>query len=214
MTGTAYALPGTAVQDGAGACASAHFPRALPVFASLFFAWGFITVIVDPLIPAVRAAFRLSYSQALLTQFFFFAAYGLVSVPAGMLLARAGYLRATLTALAAMALGYLLVWGGAARQSYDLILASLFVAASGTTLLQVAANPLVSLVGALGAAAARLNLAQAANSLGTVLGLLVGACPAAEPVPLSAASLPGWQALARWRICAAGLPPRGRGPLR
>ena len=164
-----------AVGWGAGALDQRRFPPALSAIASLFFAWGFVTAIVDPLIPAVRAAFRLTYSQALLTQFFFFAAYGLVSVPSGAVLARLGYWRATLIALGAMAVGCAIVWRGATGESYGVILAGLFVIASGTTLLQVAANPLASLVGAVDAAAARLNFVQAANSLGTVLGPLVGA---------------------------------------
>ena len=96
-------------------------------------------------------------------------------MPAGKLLATVGYWHATLIALGIMALGCGTVWGGATRASYDLILLGLFVIASGTTLLQVAANPLASLVGAVEAAASRLNLAQAANSLGTVLGPLAGA---------------------------------------
>ena len=69
---------------------------------TLFFAWGFITAMIDPLIPSVRAIFNLSYTQSMLTQFAFFMSYGIVSLPGAALVARAGYGRSILIALVAM----------------------------------------------------------------------------------------------------------------
>jgi len=143
--------------------------------ASLFLAWGFITSMNDPLIPAVRAVFELSYAESLLTQFAFFIAYGLFSIPAGRLLHRVGYGTSIVLALLAMIVGCLCMPLATELESYAFVLFALFVVASGMTLLQVAANPLVASLGSLEHAHFRLTLTQAFNSLGTVLGPWVGA---------------------------------------
>ena len=143
--------------------------------ATLFFAWGFITSTIDPLIPAVRAIFRLNYAESLLTQFAFFIAYGLVSLPAGRLVARVGYGHAIVIALLAMTVGCLCMPLATAIESYAVVLVSLFIIASGMTLLQVTANPLVASLGPPSRAHFRLTLTQAFNSLGTVLGPWLGA---------------------------------------
>jgi FHS family L-fucose permease-like MFS transporter len=57
---------------------------------TLFFGWGFVTAVIDPLVPAVRSIFTLSYTESTLTQFAWFIAYGLVSLPAAAILARLG----------------------------------------------------------------------------------------------------------------------------
>jgi MFS transporter, FHS family, L-fucose permease len=142
---------------------------------SLFFAWGFITSMNDPLIPAVRAIFELNYAESLLTQFAFFIAYGLFSLPAGRLVARLGYGNAIIVALAAMMAGCLCIPLATSIESYEIVLLALFVIASGMTLLQVAANPLVARLGSAEQSHFRLTLSQAFNSLGTVLGPWLGA---------------------------------------
>jgi FHS family L-fucose permease-like MFS transporter len=142
---------------------------------TLFFAWGFVTSMNDPLIPAVRAIFELSYAQSLLTQFAFFIAYGLFSVPAGRLLGNIGYGRAIAFALLAMTVGCLCIPLATEIESYTVVLVSLFIIASGMTLLQVAANPLVAALGGVARSHFRLTLSQAFNSLGTVIGPWFGA---------------------------------------
>jgi MFS transporter, FHS family, L-fucose permease len=142
---------------------------------TLFFAWGFVTSVIDPLIPAVKSVFTLSYAESMLTQFAWFIAYGLVSLPAAVLLARLGFVSSIIAALAAMVLGCLLVPVATMLDLYPGVLLALFVIASGVTLLQVAANPLVAVLGAPERSHFRLTFSQAFNSLGTVIGPYLGA---------------------------------------
>lgn len=136
---------------------------------TLFFAWGFITASVDPLIAALKSIFQLSYAEVMLTQFAFFMAYGLVSLPGAALVARLGYLRSILVALAVMVVGCLWVPIATHAQAYALVLVALFIIASGITVLQVAANPLAARMGAPDLSHFRLTLSQAFNSLGTTV---------------------------------------------
>lgn len=165
MAGGAGGEPTTAAPARAGM---------MPWVVCLFFAWGLGTVLVDTLVPKLKALFSLSYTEVMLTQFCFFLAYLLMSVPAGLLLARLGYVRGILVGLAVMALGCLLFTPAAAGGVYPGFLLALFVMASGITLLQVAANPLVALLGSAAGSHSRLVLAQAFNSLGTFIGPLLG----------------------------------------
>jgi FHS family L-fucose permease-like MFS transporter len=141
---------------------------------TLFFTWGFITSMIDPLVPSVRAIFSLNFTESLLTQFAFFLAYGVLSLPGGMIVARWGYAGAILGALLAMVAGCLIITLATVLDTYALVLAGLFVIAGGITVLQVAANPLAAALGSRERSHFRLTLSQAFNSLGTVLGPLVG----------------------------------------
>lgn len=141
---------------------------------TLFFAWGFITDMIDPLIPSVRQIFNLSYTESMLTQFAFFMSYGIVSLPGAALVARAGYGRSILIALVAMFLGCLIVPVATALKRYELILVALFVIGSGITVLQLAANPLAAVLGPPGRSHFRLTFSQAFNSLGTVIAPYLG----------------------------------------
>jgi len=142
---------------------------------TLFFAWGFITSMVDPLIPSVRAIFSLNYTESMLTQFAFFLAYGVMSLPAGVIVIRFGYPSSILGALLAMVAGSLIIALATRIDTYVLVLLGLFVIASGMTVLQVAANPLAASLGSPERSHFRLTLSQAFNSFGTVLGPNVGA---------------------------------------
>ena len=142
---------------------------------TLFFTWGFITSMIDPLIPSVRAIYHLSYTESLLTQFAFFLGYGIMSIPGGAIVARAGYAASILGALVAMVAGCLVIALATRVDTYALVLVGLFVIAAGMTVLQVAANPLAALLGDPARSHFRLTLSQAFNSFGTVLGPIVGA---------------------------------------
>lgn len=142
---------------------------------TLFFAWGFVTSIIDPLIPSVRSVFTLTFAESMLTQFAWFIAYGVVSLPAAALLARLGFSNSIIVALAVMVLGCLIVPVATILDLYPGVLLALFVIASGVTLLQVAANPLVAVLGRPERSHFRLTFSQAFNSLGTVLGPNLGA---------------------------------------
>ena len=151
--------------------------RTLLAFAAvttLFFAWGFITSNNDPLIVALRAAFHLNYTEALLTQIVFFIAYGLLSLPAAWVTSRIGAVDMILGALGLMAVGCLLVVVSTDAGKYWPILAALFVLAGGFTALQVATNPLAAELGPPHRSHFRLNFAQAFNSVGVVIGVHFG----------------------------------------
>ena len=148
---------------------------AFATVVTLFFAWGFITSNNDPLIAAVRSIYSLGYTTALLTQFAFFIAYGVASLPAAALMARLGAVRMVVGALATMIAASLLAVIAARIDTYGLVLAALFVMAVGITALQVAANPLAAGLGDPARSHFRLTLAQAFNSLGVVMGVHFGA---------------------------------------
>ncbi|SMP79724.1 L-fucose:H+ symporter permease [Noviherbaspirillum suwonense] len=152
-----------------------NYRPALVLVTSLFFMWGLITSLNDILIPHLKAVFTLSYLQAMLVQFCFFAAYFVMSFPAGYLVARLGYKNGIVTGLAVAGIGCLIFYPAAGLRSYPLFLGALFVLASGITLLQVSANPYVTVLGTPDTAASRLNMTQAFNSLGTTLGPFLGA---------------------------------------
>ena len=141
---------------------------------SLFFAWGFISSNNDPLIVALRAAFTLDYTEALLTQIVFFLAFGLLSLPAAWVTSRIGPVDMILGSLALMGCGCLLVVASTNLAAFAPILAALFVLAAGYTALQVAANPLAAALGPPERSHFRLSLAQAFNSLGVVIGVHFG----------------------------------------
>ena len=147
---------------------------ALVVLTSLFFMWGLITSLNDILIPHLKAIFTLSYVQAMLIQFSFFGAYFVMSFPSGFLVEKLGYRKGIITGLSTAGIGCLGFYPAASMQSYPLFLGALFVLASGITLLQVAANPYVAVLGKPETSASRLNLTQAFNSLGSTIGPLVG----------------------------------------
>ncbi|PVM87831.1 glucose/galactose MFS transporter [Caulobacter radicis] len=168
----------------------------LPFVILLFFAWGFSTCLVDLVAPALKSLFSLSNFETGLTQFAFFIGYAVVSLPASFLLAKVGYLRTVVVGLLIMMVGCLMFAPAANAGVYEGFLAALFVLASGITILQVAANPLVAILGKSETASARLTFAQFLNSVGTFLAPFVGAAlilshieKAPDPATLTAAQL-------------------------
>jgi FHS family L-fucose permease-like MFS transporter len=152
-----------------------RYTPALIALTSLFFMWGLITSLNDILIPHLKALFDLSYVEAMLIQFCFFGAYFVMSFPSGYLVEKVGYRKGIVTGLTVAGIGCAAFYPAATQHSYALFLAALFVLASGITLLQVAANPYVAILGDPHTAASRLNLTQAFNSAGTTVGPWVGA---------------------------------------
>jgi FHS family L-fucose permease-like MFS transporter len=142
---------------------------------TLFFAWGFITSLIDPLVASVKGVFTLTNVQAQLSAFAFFIAYGVMSFPAAALIARFRPVPSIVLALAMMVLGCLVMLGAANIASYTLVLVGLFVLASGITILQVAANPLAAGLGDPKGSHFRLTLSQTFNSFGTFIGPFLGA---------------------------------------
>jgi MFS transporter, FHS family, L-fucose permease len=151
------------------------YGKALALLASLFFMWGFITVINNTLLPHLRSVFELNYTQTTLIESVWFIAYGVASIPSAKLIERVGYQKSLVIGLLIMAAGALGMTLAASIPSYGVTLFMLFVIASGITLLQVAANPYVAVIGPEESSSARLNLVQAFNSLGTMLAPAFGA---------------------------------------
>jgi len=180
---------------------SEHLPAASPaargtstrvamgVMTTIFFMWGFITALNDVLIPHLKSVFTLNYTEVMLVQFTFFGAYFIMSLPSGKVLAHWGYRASIIIGLIVTGIGALLFLPAAQAPSYPLFLFAFFVLASGITLLQVAANPYVSLLGAARYASARLNLAQALNSLGTTIAPKLGGFLILSAAVLGAAEL-------------------------
>ncbi|MFM6828752.1 MAG: sugar MFS transporter [Novosphingobium sp.] len=164
MSSSAQVAPGGAAKGGYGS--------ALTLLASLFFMWGFITVINNTLLPHLRSVFELNYTQTTLIESVWFIAYFFASIPSAKLIRRVGYQRAMVIGLLIMAGGALLMVPAAKLPSYGVVLTALFIIASGITLLQVAANPYVTVIGPAETGSSRLNLVQAFNSLGTTLAPL------------------------------------------
>lgn len=144
------------------------------VVTSLFLAWGFITSLIDPLVAAVKGIFELTDLQAQLSASAFFIAYGVMSFPAAVLLARRKAVPTILTALVMMIAGCLLMLLAANVAIYAMVLLGLFVLASGITILQVAANPLAAALGPPERSHFRLTLSQTFNSFGTFIGPYLG----------------------------------------
>jgi FHS family L-fucose permease-like MFS transporter len=151
------------------------------IMTSLFFLWGFMTVFNDILIPRFKEAFTLDYFHAMLVQLAFFGAYFigallyfLISATTGDPIAKIGYKNGVVIGLLISASGSALFWPAANTASYPMFLAGLFIVGLGFAMLQIAANPYVTILGPEITASSRLNLAQGFNSIGTTIGPLIG----------------------------------------
>ena len=139
----------------------------------LFFAWGAVGVLVRMTVPHFKAAFDLSYREALMVQLAFFLTYLLFSRASGRVTAEIGFRNAAALGLALMGLGSLCLALTTLAESFWVMLPSFFLIACGVTYLQVAANPLAAVEGKLRTASGNLTFAQGFNSLGTVAAPLL-----------------------------------------
>ena len=141
----------------------------------LFFIFGGITSLNDVIIPKLKELFTLNYTQAMLVQFCFFAAYAVIGIPGARLVKKIGYMRGAVAGLLTMMAGCLLFIPASQTATYGVFLLALFVLASGVVIVQVVSNPLISMLGKPATAHSRLTFAQAFNSLGTTVFPIVGA---------------------------------------
>ncbi len=160
---------------------SRQYTSAFISLTFLFFMWGFMTVLNDILIPYMKDVFDLNHTKAMLIQFAFFGAYFIgsviyfiISVVTGDPINRIGYKNGIIMGLVISAVGSLLFYPAAQYHMYGFFLAALFVLGLGFTLLQIAANPYVAILGPDQSASSRLNLAQGFNSFGTTIGPVIG----------------------------------------
>jgi len=157
------------------------FAGPFAVITSLFFMWGFITAMNDILIPYLKRMFELDRFQSMFVQSAFFGAYFIGSVIYYMLslkgrdpITRIGYKNGIIIGLLISAFGCIIFYPAAQFKSYGLFLTGLFLLGLGFTLLQIAANPYVAILGKSETASSRLNLAQAFNSFGTTIAPILG----------------------------------------
>jgi len=140
----------------------------------LFFIWAFVTNLVDPLVKSMKVIYTLTDFETQLNQFAFFIAYGIMSIPSAAYLAKNGYAKSIVLGLIGIVAGCLIAWATTFSHNFITVLLGLFVAASGITLLQVAANPLIASMGDMKGSHFRLNLSQAFNSMGAYVGGIFG----------------------------------------
>src|SRR5271167_750427 len=163
------------------------------VFA-LFFIFGGITSLNDVVIPKLKGLFALKYGEVMLVQSAFFVAYFIISLPAAAVVRRVGYMRAAALGLLLMTAGCLLFIPASSSGIFATFLVALFVLAAGITVVQVVANPLISMLGHPATAHSRLTFAQAFNSLGTTIFpyvgsvLILGSISTVDPTQLSEAA--------------------------
>ena len=161
--------------------ANGSYRGSFAIMTSLFFLWGFMTVFNDILIPRFKEAFTLDYYHAMFVQLAFFGAYFIgsliyfiISATTGDPIAKIGYKNGVVIGLLISATGSALFWPAANAMSYPMFLAALFIVGLGFAMLQIAANPYVTILGPEQTASSRLNLAQGFNSIGTTIGPLIG----------------------------------------
>src|SRR6266849_2948570 len=171
MAMTGVKSPATVQSENTGT----NYGPALAVLTTLFFIWGSLTSLNDVLIPFVQNVFRLNLAPSALIQTAFFSAYFFFSIPSARIIDWIGYKRAIIVGLGTMVVACLLFYPAAKLPSFPAFLAALVILAAGITVLQVAANPYVAVLGRPETASSRLVLTQAFNSLGTTVFPWVGA---------------------------------------
>src|SRR3954469_24792894 len=164
---------------------TSSYKAALAVVTTLFFMWGFVTVLNDILVPHLKSIFDLNYTRVMLIQFAFFSAYFIFSIPSAKIIDAIGYKKTMVAGLLTMAAGALVFIPAASLPSYPVFLTALIILAAGITALQVAANPYVAVLGPPQTASSRLNLAQAFNSLGTTIGPYLGGLLILSAAPMA-----------------------------
>ncbi|TPE46381.1 sugar MFS transporter [Pontibacter mangrovi] len=171
----------TSAAKQTGGAVTKNYTGPLVTVTMLFFMWGFITCLNDILIPKLQQVFTLELWQAMLIQTAFFGAYFIISllyfilsITKGDPILRIGYKNGIIVGLVVAAVGCVLFYPAASLHSYGFFLGALFILASGITVLQIAANPYVAILGPPDGAASRLNMTQALNSLGTTIAPIIG----------------------------------------
>lgn len=140
---------------------------------SLFALWGFANDITNPMVAAFQTLMELPASEAALVQFAFYGGYATMAVPAALFIRRYSYKRGILIGLGLYAVGAFLFIPAAAQQSFAFFCVSLYILTFGLAFLETTANPLILSLGSKETATRRLNLAQAFNPIGSLLGMSV-----------------------------------------
>ena len=142
--------------------------------SSLFFMWGFAHGILEVLNPHFQESFHINKTMSALTQTAVYGAYFLMALPAGWIIRRWGYRRGVVTGLVLFGIGALMFVPGSKINNFYFYVMSLFVLGCGLTCLETSANPYTTVLGHPDQAESRINLSQALNGIGWIVGPLVG----------------------------------------
>src|SRR5579871_2329111 len=156
---------------------------------SLFFLWALGVNLNDILIPHLKKAFNLSDFRSSLIQTSFFGGYFLAALPAGWIMEKFGYKRGILLGLITCATGACLFIPAASIRLYGFFLFALFVMACGQGVLEVAANPYVTILGPPESSERRLNFAQSFNAVGALITPIIGKAFILSGIEYTAAQL-------------------------
>ncbi|MDG1731385.1 MAG: L-fucose:H+ symporter permease [Thalassotalea sp.] len=135
--------------------------------------WGFANDITNPLVKAFSKILQMSTAEGTWVQVAFYGGYGAMAIPAALFIKKYTYKAGLLTGLAFYALGALLFLPAAGAQSFTAFLFAFFVMTCGLSFLETSANPYILSMGPASTATQRLNLAQAFNPIGSLLGMFV-----------------------------------------
>ncbi len=145
------------------------------IITSLFSLWGFANDITNPMVAAFQSIMEISTAKAALVQFAFYGGYATMAVPAALFIKKYSYKKGILLGLALYATGALLFWPAAQYEIFGFFLMSLYILTFGLAFLETTANPYILSMGDTRTATRRLNLAQAFNPIGSILGMTVAA---------------------------------------
>lgn len=143
------------------------------LITSLFALWGFANDITNPLVAAFKTIMEISNAKAALVQFAFYGGYATMAIPAALFVQKYTYKKGILLGLALYAFGALMFWPAAQYQAFGFFLVSLYILTFGLAFLETTANPYILSLGSKETATRRLNLAQAFNPMGSLLGMFV-----------------------------------------
>ncbi len=143
------------------------------IITSLFALWGFANDITNPMVAAFKTVMEISNAKASLIQFAFYGGYATMAIPAALFVQKFSYKKGILLGLILYATGALLFWPAAQFQAFGFFLVSLYILTFGLAFLETTANPYILSLGAKETATRRLNLSQAFNPMGSLLGMFV-----------------------------------------
>ncbi len=143
------------------------------LITSLFALWGFANDITNPMVAAFGTVMEISTARAALIQFAFYGGYATMAIPAALFIQKYSYKKGILLGLGLYATGALLFWPAAQFQIFEFFLASLYILTFGLAFLETTSNPYILSMGSVETSTRRLNLAQAFNPIGSLMGMYV-----------------------------------------
>ncbi|MBQ2908244.1 MAG: L-fucose:H+ symporter permease [Bacteroidales bacterium] len=143
------------------------------LITSLFALWGFANDITNPMVAAFQTVMELSAAKASLVQFAFYGGYATMAIPAALFAKRYSYKKGILLGLILYAIGAFMFIPAANRQEFGFFCVSLYILTFGLAFLETTANPYILSLGSKETSTRRLNLAQAFNPIGSLLGMFV-----------------------------------------